>query len=336
MPIVAMNEIVAVVRDVKNASTFNAKKAVAELSKVRNWGQMVDFIDSHCVNELFALVRDVFRGRPYLGATDQDLIREMPGKTLSDTLSRPDMPDYLDGVDEHWNFSCPSDYQGKGFGFLSVFDLLAMRHVISGVVRTGATALGFPPPDGLCAFLSKDELLNDPYICPWSYAEVSTYEHIVKIDSRLSGCSHCGMLDASDFNEAETDTNEYAQWGDTFVFHEYISKSDAVKIATGQVTAWSINNYQHSMLPELFPFAIYEMGSSIGFDPSKGFYQEPVYSLPAWDSTMIDALKDALLSQRVALCEVCHEPFIAERKDKVHGCCGSACRQRKWKRKHLN
>ena len=334
MSIVAMNEIVAVVSDIEDASNFNAKKAISELSRVRDWGQMVSFIDNHCINELFVLTHDVFRGVPYIGSYC-GLIHKMPGKSLPDTLSRPDMPDYLDGIDEHQRFTCPADYQGRGFGFLSVCDLLAIRHVISSITRTGAAALSFPPTDGLCTFYSDDNLPEDPDIRAWIREEHGTCKLIVKIDSCLSGFSRFGILDAEEFEEAEIDTNQYAQWGNYFVFDEHTSKSNAAKIALGQVAAWAINHYQHWMLPELFPYAEYESCNDISFDLAKGFHKESLYSLQSWDDVMMSALKDALLSQRVALCEVCHEPFIAERKDKVHGCCSNACRQRKWQREHL-
>ena len=209
-----MNEIVAVVQDIEDASAFNAKKAIAELSKVRNWEQMIGLIERHCVNDLFIHVRDVFRGISRIDSNYRALIREMPGKSLSETLLGLDMPDYLDGIDSHWCFSCPSDYQEKGFGFLPVCDLLAFRHVLMGITRTGAVALGFPPPDGLCSFFAIDNLPKDELeFFPWTCEEFEPDQIIIKINAGLSGYSKCGMLEEEQFMEADEDSSSYSRWG---------------------------------------------------------------------------------------------------------------------------
>ena len=213
---------------------------------------MIGLIERHCVNDLLIHVRDVFRGISRIDPDYRALIQEIPGKSLSETLLSLDMPDYLDGIDSYWCFSCPSYYQEKGFGFLPVCDLLAFRHVLMGITGTGAVALG-----------SRRQMVSVPSLQSIASQKMNSNSspgHArnsspIKSSSRL-------MRAFPDARSVEC-WKKSSSWrkrritaaihdGGFFVFDKQISKKDALETALGQVTVCSLNSYQPYMEPTLF------------------------------------------------------------------------------------
>ncbi|WP_143412128.1 hypothetical protein [Arabiibacter massiliensis] len=286
---------------------FSPRDAAVDLMKVRTWTDLVRYLEKHASN------RDVAWFFPDDGCDSDKVFSRAPefdsaglGRPLQDVLSKDGMPDYCDHINElTWPYYV-----------VSIREVIHLRDSLRGLARLAAVALGSPYYGRLITFEELDNGRIEGCINP----ETAGCTRHGLIDEELVLGGSAPVILGSSIGELYLD-------GETFIFDERaITREDATKIACGHFASRVMGSMGQSIDLETMqlPDHVGEEGGGYGFTPEEGFfYHDPPSSVPWWEGISNEVVS-AILHGRVAVCENCKTPFIAERKGAKT--CSQACR----------
>lgn len=323
--LLGLNERYAFVSAWGDDSPFDPKLAAVDLLKVKTWPNLVAFLENHALNEDMAWFYESEGGHQAKWQFRHTLhfsCDEM-GKELPCVLTSVDMPDYIDdelGIDE--------DHR-----VISIGELIHLRDTLRGLVLTASVAMGFHCPDGLVSIVNRGDRCK---------VDLIDHRSVATVNPAMAGYAYGGLLDLDmlTHNGYEDSDPSCSMFSDRFpsegglafenrlYFDENsLTEEEAKRLACGLMTAASIDHLftgSQNLKTLATPTTEEERESGSWFTLDHGFsIAAPTPPKPWWKSISNQVI-DAISAGRIAICENCGTPFIAERKG-ARTCSGS-CR----------